>query len=154
MRIVDWFAAQAARAEQDLNSLADEQEASLAMQRALAHVERRFERMAADGVIDPAEMAELRRLLERNGVDPKELDSLFLRKSKEGGVELASEPGFGDLVRSVLRDAKADLSDSAANLSYRIQLASGDYTHHNEAASRLLKNTHDAEMSVIRNIVA
>jgi len=152
MKIVDYFKAAAGNAQRCLDALASEQESKLAAARAIAKVERRFEELAADGVLDPAEMEELRRLLRAQGIDTGALDRLWARASASDGVSVERGSRFGDLVRTTLSGAREDMRDSAADLSFRVQVAANEYTHSEEAASRLMKNEHDAYMAVIKNI--
>jgi len=148
MKIVDWFKSAATSAEKELDSLVSDQESKLAAARALAKAERRFEEMAADGVIDPAEMDELRRSFRAQGIDTQKIDQLWATD----GVSSDKGTRFGDLVRATLARAKEDQKDSAADLSFRVQVMANEYTHSEEAASRLMKNEHDAYMAVIKNI--
>ena len=93
-------------------------------------------------------LVDMRAACRAQGIDTQKIDQLWATD----GVSSDKGTRFGDLVRATLARAKEDQKDSAADLSFRVQVMANEYTHSEEAASRLMKNEHDAYMAVIKNI--
>ncbi len=153
MKIIDYFRQGAKAAEKQLDELVDQQEGQHAKQRALDHLKERFETMVADGVLSREEMASLRGLMKSGRVDTKALEALYGRLAdSDGSVSTASNSELGDLVRSSIDDSRRAIGESEALTQFRIQMGVSDFTHGQDAVSKLLKIEHDAYMTAIRNI--
>lgn len=153
MSIVDFFKRSAASAGQTLSDLANQKRATGDKQRALDNIEAYFDQMAADGVLDPEEMARLRGLLGAEGMDATSLDALYAALQDEHGTVTTKEAGsLTDEMRHMLSGARVDATDDEALMTFQIQEAANEYTLALNAASTLSKKEHDAYMAVIRNM--
>jgi ParB-like chromosome segregation protein Spo0J len=155
VKILDFFLKQTADAGQNLDRLADVELQLEERAEAIDKVSRAFDRMAADGLIDKKEMAELKQLMLKQGLDTRAIEALYAKLSeKDASVSAKKGSDFQDLVTHVLNDAKLDAKQSAGDEQFLVQLAVGNYTTSQSSASSAMQAEHAAYMTVIKNLVA
>ena len=149
MNVIDFFMNMARSAEQKVGGLAQAQAANLERRKALDDLDARIGQLVADGRIDPAEAEEIRSQLRRAGADTATIEALFRELDSVDGDKGDLESKLEQAVRRQRGVAEDDQVDSALALNFAID----DYRNGIETASSLLKNKHDAEMAVIRNLI-
>lgn len=155
MKITELFRNMAGRAEGKLNSLVDEQATNLDRRRALDKVEERFDAMASDGIIDESEMDELLNMMRSNGLDADDIEKIFEDlKGEDSSVRLDDTDKLKFLIDTRIDNAQDMSTTQHADLNFEVQMALGEYTHGIESAASIQKSGHDADMAVIRNMVA
>ena len=155
MKLTELFRQMAGHAEGKLNDLVDGQTQNLDRQRALNRVEERFEAMAADGIIDGDEMDELLAMMKKNGLDTDDIQKVFEDLAGEdNAVRLDESDKLEFLINTRLDNAQDEATTQHADVNFAIQMALADYTHGIESASAVQKQGDDADMAVIRNMVA
>ncbi len=155
MKLTELFRDMAARAEQKLNTLVDKQASNLDHRRALDKVEERFDAMAADGIIDESEMDELLDMMRSNGLDADDIEKIFEDlKGEDSTVRLDDADKLKFLIDTRIDNAQDIFTTQHADVNFEIQMGIGEYTNGIESAASIQKSGHDADMAVIRNMVA
>lgn len=154
MKLTDFFKQGAADTERRMHELADRRSGNLEGQQGLREVEAAFREMSADGQIDPAEFESLLSMLEAQGADTDALRTAYeSARNADGTVAVDGEDKFSDLFFDTTEDAKEDLKDSDTEFAFRLQVLLSDHRFALSAASQESKSGHDADMTVIRNML-
>lgn len=155
MKLADFFQSVSQWAESLAIPLIGRQQANLAKLGRLNALEERLARMEADGVIDPAEGAEMVRLLKAEGLSTNEIEGLM---AKLGGTDtnVIGNPSnrFADAVKDRLDDRRVEVDEDAADTQIALNKLHFEYNHHRELASQVQASGHKADMNVIANMKA
>ena len=155
MKLTELFRKMAGRSEQKLDNLVDQQTRNLNKRRALDRVEERFQEMAADGQLDADEMDELVAMMKENGLDADGVQQVFESLAGEDSVvDLEDADKLKFMIETRIDNAQDAATTQHADLNFEVQMALGSYTHGIESASAIQKQGHDADMAVIRNMIA